>query len=84
MGGTANRASQGTPQQPSKGLIPQNNKARKTPTGGKKAFQQNMMGMFTGASGHNTVTGAGAGSLRDSAGQIASSALTGDQLRFMM
>jgi hypothetical protein len=38
-----------------------------------------MMGMFAGQSGHNTVTGAGAGSLRDSSGQIGgSSALTGD------
>ena len=42
-----------------------------------------MMGMFAGPSGQNTVTGA---SLRDSTGQINSggSALTGDQLKFMM
>jgi hypothetical protein len=39
MSGSAARGSQGTPQQPSKALIPPNNKSRKTPTGGKKAFQ---------------------------------------------
>ena len=81
------RGSQGTPQQPAKAsLLPSNNHKRKTPTaGGKKAFQQNMMNMFN--SGPSTVTGSGmAGSLRESAGHItsANSALTGDQLRFMM
>jgi hypothetical protein len=39
MSGSNARGSQGTPQQPSKALIPPNNKSRKTPTGGKKAFQ---------------------------------------------
>jgi hypothetical protein len=67
----ATRGNQGTPQTTAKGI----NQKRKTPTGGKKFANQNMMGMFQGPAGQNTVTGA---SLRDSASQINGSALTGD------